>query len=163
MNGNSFNLNSYSGFGYNTHSSQTFYDVNFNGYLKLNNSHVTNKTNVNGQLEAIQTNLNQLFVQGSVNLVSCHIFGLVFVKGAFVAERTIFYKPIQISTKHLSLIESKTKDIIVGALLNNEEQIVKLERNSQVSGFIRFEGGNGKVYLEQNCEITGGIEGGKIM
>lgn len=131
--------------------------LTINGSGTLTNIDVTEKLIVNGSMSASESNFQALAANGSINLYKTTVNGLSEINGRLNAESCIFNRII-VNSKRTTLSDSQTKTIHVR---RPQEPVIELN-NTKVDGDIIFDGGDGKVFLNGNSEITGKIVGGTL-
>ena len=150
------------------HGSQTYgaevvEEIQANGYVKLNGTTVTTYLQVNGRLEAENSQIEKMQVNGQATIHHCLIKQKSIICGALIAKNSTFTDELSISSEKVTLDSCSLTSLHilkVGGYFG--VQIVELKGSTQINGPIIFQSGNGEVIADPNCEIIGGVIGGKI-
>lgn len=134
-----------------------------NGMVTVNGTTVEGATNINGMLNAEDSNFSSLNVNGSTTLFQCTVNQDIEIKGALKASSTKFEKSIDIFSNSIRFINSKVSNNLQIRHTQNKNQEVFLDNNSEVGGDIVFEDGQGKVYVRGGSKIGGKVIGGEVV
>lgn len=149
------------GYGHVTCQKGTVSSVHANGFSTLQGTVVEGHTQVNGSLEADHATLKTLTVNGTASFNDSVLEGEARVNGSLDAVNTQFRSSLTIASNRVDFRKCELQTIVVEKITEPEQKI-KLSA-THVAGDITFKGGNGLVYLCNHSEITGKVNGGKII
>lgn len=155
-----------------------FIDLHHSGALTLNHVKVDGSLIVNGKLEAKETKIHELTVNGNAKLKKVLLTGPVNINGHvetkesqfdgpftihghLEADSSRFNRPLQITSAQTDFEDCTVKEITIQKNQAKEPQEVKL-KSTKVLGDIRFESGNGIVHIDDKSTIEGKVIGGVI-
>jgi|GEM_PF-6353814 len=152
-------------------------NLHHSGMLQLDGVKVANETIINGFLTAKNSQFHELTVNGQCQLENTELLGPVSVNGQLQlrnvnadaavtvygflgARKTVFTKPITVTTTNVDFIDS-TFDSLTVDRVKDQTQTVNLTR-TKVSGDITFTSGKGLVKMDPSSSIMGKVNGGTI-
>ncbi|MBA2651037.1 MAG: hypothetical protein H0U73_02010 [Tatlockia sp.] len=134
-----------------------------NGMVTVNGTTVEGATHVNGMLNAEDSNFSSLNVNGSTTLFQCTVNQDIEIKGDLKASSTKFEKSLDIFSSSIRFINSKVSENLHIHHTKNKSQEVYLDNNSEVSGDIIFDDGQGNVFVRGGSKIGGKVIGGELI
>lgn len=148
------NMNKHN-YGYQKYEKQTVDSINENGFVSLEKTKVLGPVQINGSLQAEESEINSLLVNGQVNLNNCLITNTSVINGSLNATGTDFQKNLSIASQKIILrtctIESLTVREVAGY---TEKQVVDLSSGTHVTGSIVFESNHGEVWISSDSTIS---------
>lgn len=159
-------------------SSAEFKDLHHSGNLQLNNVKVAHSLIVNGKLNAKESIVQELTINGDSKLkevtlngpanINGHLEvqdskfnGPVTIHGHLSAKGSSFKEPIKVRSTNTNFENSTLHDITIEKSRAGEKEYVNLE-GTKVEGNIKFESGTGIVRLDDKSSITGKVTGGTV-
>ncbi len=133
------------------------------GVATLNGTTVDQTTDVSGALTAIDANLNMASVKGSAILQNTTVNGTNHFFGGFNTKGSTFKKTLTISSNDVTLVDTKTVDVLLGDVSPVGTQKLHLKGNTLINGDVTFKQGHGIVYLSGNAQVSGQVNGGKVV
>src|SRR6185295_12295151 len=132
------------------------------GPVFKNNATLQNMT-VYGPLTLTNSTIKGfLTLHGPGILESTTVMGPIVLFGILNAKNS-FLNDVQAATTELTLYNTNAHSIVIRKNGHSEKpQRVFLYGNSQISGAITFEQGNGKVIVSPDAKISGGVVGGTV-
>lgn len=143
-----------------TISESNIKNLTTHGSANLQKTTINGHCQTHGSLISSESTIHQLTTRGSANLYETMVHELCDISGSLIAQSSTLNRMI-VSSKRITLINSKTKTIHIRKQTGPCEQIVELN-NTTVDGDITFESGEGKILLKSNSKITGKVVGGRI-
>ena len=146
-----------------TYGTETVTTVKNNGCVTLNGTKVTEHLQVDGQLKAVNAQIEEMHVNGQATLDRCSISKKSAVCGSLIATLSQFADTLSVSSEKV-VFNSCTLNALHIARVANQQgaQIIELKGKTKVNGPITFEAGNGEVIADPGCEIVGNLIGGKV-
>ena len=141
--------------------SEVVQSIQSNGYTELNGTTVKGDTYVNGSLSAANAFLNKVLINGSAIFSDTNIDGKVEINGTLTAKKSTFSKDIILASNESTFSKSIIKNIDVKASLPPGNQKIYL-KNKTTAASIKFESGNGIVYISGGSTINS-VVGGRLI
>lgn len=165
--------------------SMTANNVIFNNVVIKGEAHFLN-TNINGELQMIgNINAKEIHLNKKANIIgnfvtnhtiledTANIVGMidcqycVFKKdtniiGDIILENSEFLNKLTINTKKATFKSTNLNDLFVMKQSEDVEQRIYLNNGSKVRN-ITFENQKGIVFLGENSQVTGYVQGGKVI
>lgn len=99
---------------------------------------------------------------GTVDCQFCIFKNDVWLVGDITVAHSEFLGAITLNAKTSIFSYTKMHNILVKKSSDNEEQVIQLQEGSSVHDII-FESQTGKVMLSKHAQLTGTVQGGKII
>jgi len=143
---------------------QEFQTYTHNGYLTIYETDFTDFLHVNGSLQGSRCQIFELQVNGEASLHECVIHGPMMIKGALIADHSVFQGPIILTANTVTFDRCAITDSIEVRSVGSEEgkQVIKMTNGAVVQGNITFNSKNGEVHLSKDSRVCGGVVGGRI-
>lgn len=159
-------------------SSAEFKDLHHSGNLQLNNVKVAHSLIVNGKLNAKESILHELTINGDSKLkdvtlsgptsINGHLEaqdskfnGPVTIHGHLSAKGSSFKEPIKVRSTNTNFENSTLHDITIEKSRSGEKEYLNLE-GTKIEGNVKFESGTGIVRLDDKSSITGKVTGATV-
>lgn len=134
-----------------------------NGAVIVHGTVIKGLTSVNGMLNAKNAEFNALHVNGSVEIDQCLVNDSSEIKGTLHASASKFLNSIEVYSNETKFFDSSVNGNLHINHSNHQKQIVYLSGNSEVSGDIIFDDGNGEVIVKGAAKISGKVVGGNLI
>lgn len=149
-------------YGPTTIQNQSLHELSVFGPAKIFDTTVNNTTTVKGALDAKNSILNTVRVDGIADLENVKISGQIFINGPLYTRNSQI-EEVSIASQELILSGTKVNKLIIRKNTRREiPQDVFLENGSQVNSIV-FESKNGKVFFDDAGVSVNHIEGGEIV
>lgn len=135
--------------------------IDATGFVKMNGTQVENHTQINGSLRALNIVLTSLTVNGEATIKNSVVNGEATINGSLTAKNSKFLSGLTLVSHHAILDSCELQDLVFKKT-NPTAHVLKLF-NTVVHGNVKFEDGNGVIYLCKGSKITGSVAGGKII
>lgn len=145
-----------------TVTNQVIQDMKYTGSLETVNVNVEGLLEVVGLLQAKQTRVFELDVQGDAYLDNCIVSGPAIVDGALHANQSVFEDELDVGGPLIILESTVTNEIYMSPPKGGGKQVVKILGGSVVKGNIIFEAKQGEVILPKESKLLGVVVGGEI-
>ena len=140
--------------GNHTYGKEIVESIRENGTVTLENTRVQGLVDVNGSLKATGATINSLQVNGLVDLQNCLITNTAMINGSLSATNTKFQKELSVSSKKIVFNQCTLTSLTLREVSGDTgPQIIDL-RNTEVTGKISVESGNGEVWISSKSEIS---------
>lgn len=134
-----------------------------NGMVAVNGTTFEGPTLINGMLIANDANFSSLKVNGHVSLMRCTVSSGMEIKGSLKASTAKFESSLDIYSSSTWFINSKITSNLHIHHIDNSQQEVYLDNNSEIGGDIVFDDGHGKVNVSVGSKIGGSVIGGEVV
>lgn len=135
-------------------------DLTINGRTTLNKVKVTGLTTINGETTLSDGDLQNLAVKGKLNVSGSRLGDAIVAGNVYL--RDVVMKGNLTATSDVVILNGVEVKGIKITKSSDKSQTLCLEKASHVQGDIRFEAGNGMVYMSGASKIMGEVIGGKI-
>ncbi|MDE3055613.1 MAG: hypothetical protein KGI80_02825 [Verrucomicrobiota bacterium] len=142
---------------------ETLETLEVQGFLKLCETTISSSLQVTGALIAENAHIAAVDGVGDLQFFDTTV-GEVHAVGALRASRSTFQKPLYFCGQRGVFVHCHLADLIVEREFGFKgAQVIELKEKSEVNGAIRFQGGNGKVFLYPGSRVLGEVTGGELV
>lgn len=146
------------------YNKETVESIQVNGVAILDGTKVLKEILVNGRLQATESTLNTVQVQGLVELKNCLVSGETNINGSLIADKTNFSEKLSVASKKITLTDCSASQIVIKEIaFFSGTQIVELRGDSCIKGSITVESGKGEVWLFSNSRVLGEVIGAQVI
>ncbi|MBP7189828.1 MAG: hypothetical protein KA998_01075 [Rickettsiaceae bacterium] len=160
-----------------------FFDVKIDRRLEVNGSADGRKIKcrnfvIHGSITADGLRASEGIIHGTATFSNVEIAKNIDVYGAFVAKsvniagKSIVYgnlsaenskfQDIHLEAERATFLGTTARNIVVKASKKHKKQTITLKGNSEITGTIVFESGNGEVIVDETAKILGQTKGCSI-
>jgi hypothetical protein len=153
------------GSGENSYKNMTIPSIKYEGILKLSNMIISGPVSVNGELKVLSSHMHSLKVDGDAKMEKSTVSGNTVIDGLLKAISCCFQGLLSIRSSYVVLEHSDLQSITVkqNSSRHDREQQLLLKGTTIVHGDIRFETGQGKVFLSNEARVYGQIFGAEVI
>ena len=135
--------------------------IDATGFVKMNGTQVENHTQINGSLRALNIVLKSLTVNGEATIKNSVVNDEAVINGNLTAKNSKFLSGLTLISHHAIFDTCELQDLVFKKT-NPTTHVLKLF-NTVVGGNVKFEDGNGVIYLCKGSKVIGSVAGGKII
>lgn len=139
-------------------------EATITGSTEMNLSDVSNNMQVTGSTKSIDSKYHGPFVvTGKFSSVNDTFEQPVSITGQLDSESTTYKDKLSVTAKEIGFVGVNAADVIIHqSSSTNPKQSLYLRENTQITGNIIFEGGNGMVFLSGGSAVAGEIRGAEV-
>lgn len=131
--------------------------------MGLEGTEILGTVSVNGSLNAEESAIGSLQVNGQVDLKNCLINNTTTINGSLNAVNTKFQKELSVTSQKIILGTCSIDTLIVREVKGYDgTQVIDLRSGTKVTGPIIVESGNGEIWLSSNSEISDRVSEAKV-
>jgi len=148
------NMNKFN-YGYQKYGNETVDFIRANGSVILEGTKVLGDVQINGSLNAEESELNSLQVNGQAELNNCVISNTTVINGSLNANNTKFQENLSVASQKIVLKMCTVDSLIVREVSGyTGVQVVDLRSRTNIAGSIIVESGNGEIWISSNSKIS---------
>ena len=142
-------------YGCQKYENETVSSIQANGAVILDGTKVLGDVQINGSLNAEESEINTLQVNGQAELDNCVISDTTIINGSLNANNTKFQENLSVASQKIVLKMCSVNSLIVREVSGYMgTQIVDLRSGTNVTGSIIVESGNGEIWISSNSKIS---------
>lgn len=166
------------GFGSTQIENKDLTTLHHSGELEVEKVKVTGSAIINGRFQALNSQFNELTINGQSEMKASEALGNTSINGALKvtdskfggslvlnglleAKDSEFLKPVTITSTKIDFINCKVQSLLIKTTKEDQQQILTLQ-DTTINGDVTFESGNGLVKMNKNSKISGKVNGAKV-